>query len=34
LRRTRVGPFSADAAIPLTRLPDDGDLMARAILPL
>jgi tRNA pseudouridine55 synthase len=34
LRRTRVGPFSADAAIPLNRLPDDGDLMARAILPL
>jgi tRNA pseudouridine55 synthase len=34
LRRTRVGPFSADTAIPLNRLPDDGDLMARAILPL
>ena len=25
LRRTRVGPFSADAAIPLDRLPDDAD---------
>jgi len=34
LRRTRVGPFSADAAVPLDRLPDDADLMARAILPL
>jgi tRNA pseudouridine55 synthase len=34
LRRTRVGPFSIDAAIPLDRLPDDADLMARAILPL
>ncbi|HTZ68558.1 MAG TPA: tRNA pseudouridine(55) synthase TruB [Roseiarcus sp.] len=34
LRRTRVGPFSDDAAIPLDRLPDDADLMARAILPL
>jgi tRNA pseudouridine55 synthase len=34
LRRTRVGPFSVDAAIPLERLPDDADLMARAILPL
>ncbi|HXW20066.1 MAG TPA: tRNA pseudouridine(55) synthase TruB [Roseiarcus sp.] len=34
LRRTRVGPFSGDAAIPLDRLPDDADLMARAILPL
>ena len=34
LRRTRVGPFSVDAGIPLDRLPDDGDLMARAILPL
>jgi len=34
LRRTRVGPFSADAAIPLDRLPDDSDLMARAMLPL
>jgi tRNA pseudouridine55 synthase len=34
LRRTRVGPFSADAAVPLDRLPDDAELMARAILPL
>ena len=34
LRRTRVGPFSVDAAIPLDRLPDDAELMARAILPL
>jgi tRNA pseudouridine55 synthase len=34
LRRTRVGPFSADTGIPLGRLPDDVDLMARAMLPL
>jgi tRNA pseudouridine55 synthase len=34
LRRTRVGPFSADAGIPLDRLPEDAELMARAILPL
>ena len=34
LRRTRVGPFSADSAVPLDRLPDDPDLMARALLPL
>ena len=34
LRRTRVGPFSVDAGIPLDRLPDDADLMARALLPL
>jgi tRNA pseudouridine55 synthase len=34
LRRTRVGPFEADAAIPLDRLPDDTELMARAMLPL
>jgi len=34
LRRTRVGPFSADTAVPLDRLPDDVDLMARAMLPL
>ncbi len=34
LRRTRVGPFSADAAVPLDRLPDDAALMARAMLPL
>ena len=34
LRRTRVGPFSVEAGVPLDRLPDDADLMARAILPL
>jgi tRNA pseudouridine55 synthase len=34
LRRTRVGPFSADAAVPLDRLPDDASLMAHALLPL
>jgi tRNA pseudouridine55 synthase len=34
LRRTRVGPFSADVAIALDRLPDDAGLMARAILPV
>ena len=34
LRRTRVGPFSGDSAVPLDRLPDDADLMARALLPL
>jgi tRNA pseudouridine55 synthase len=34
LRRARVGPFPVDTAIPLDRLPDDVDLMARAILPL
>lgn len=34
LRRTRVGPFVADAAVPLDRLPDDANLMACAILPL
>jgi tRNA pseudouridine55 synthase len=34
LRRTRVGPFSVDSAIPLDRLPNDADLMARAIVPL
>ena len=34
LRRTRVGPFSADAAVALDRLPDDSELMARALLPL
>ena len=34
LRRTRVGPFDADLAVPLDRLPDDSELMARAILPL
>jgi tRNA pseudouridine55 synthase len=34
LRRTRVGPFSADAAVALDRLPDDAELMARALLPV
>ena len=34
LRRTRVGPFSADAAVGLDRLPDDAGLMARALLPV
>jgi len=34
LRRTRVGPFSADKAVPLDCLPDAADLMAHAILPL
>ncbi len=34
LRRTRVGPFSVDSAVALNRLPDDADLMARAVLPL
>jgi tRNA pseudouridine55 synthase len=34
LRRTRVGPFAAQAAVPLDRLPDDPGLMARAMLPL
>ncbi len=34
LRRTRVGPFSADAAVPLDLLPVEADLMARAMLPL
>jgi tRNA pseudouridine55 synthase len=34
LRRTRVGPFDAEAAIPLDRLPDDAKMMDRAILPL
>jgi tRNA pseudouridine55 synthase len=34
LRRTRVGPFSAESAVPLDRLPDDAELMARAMLPL
>jgi tRNA pseudouridine55 synthase len=34
LRRMRVGPFSADTATPLGRMPDDVDLMARAMLPL
>jgi tRNA pseudouridine55 synthase len=34
LRRTRVGPFSVDTGVPLDRLPEDADLMARAVLPL
>ncbi|HEY1454239.1 MAG TPA: tRNA pseudouridine(55) synthase TruB [Roseiarcus sp.] len=34
LRRTRVGPFSADAGVALDRLPDDPELMARALLPV
>ncbi len=34
LRRTRVGPFCADTGVPLDRLPDDAELMARAMLPL
>jgi tRNA pseudouridine55 synthase len=34
LRRTRVGPFFADAAVPLDRLPDDAVLMARALQPV
>ncbi len=34
LRRTRVGPFSVNSAVALDRLPDDADLMARALLPL
>jgi tRNA pseudouridine55 synthase len=34
LRRTRVGPFSAEDSVPLDRLPDDADLMAQAMLPL
>jgi tRNA pseudouridine55 synthase len=34
LRRTRVGPFDAGSAVPLDRLPDDGQLMAGAMLPI
>ena len=34
LRRTRVGPFSADTAVPLDLLPADAALKARAMLPL
>jgi tRNA pseudouridine55 synthase len=34
LRRTRVGPFSADESVPLDRLPNDAVLMARALLPV
>jgi tRNA pseudouridine55 synthase len=32
LRRTRVGPFSANVAVGLDRLADDADLRARALL--
>jgi tRNA pseudouridine55 synthase len=34
LRRTRVGPFSADEAVPLDRLPDDASFMPSALLPV
>ncbi len=34
LRRTRVGPFSADAAVPLDRLPGDVELMLHALQPV
>jgi tRNA pseudouridine55 synthase len=34
LRRTRVGPFEVESAVLLDRLPDNGELMARAMLPL
>jgi tRNA pseudouridine55 synthase len=34
LRRTRVGPFSADAAVPLDRLPSDVELMLHALQPV
>jgi tRNA pseudouridine55 synthase len=34
LRRSRVGPFVVEAAVPLDRLPEDAELMARAMLPL
>ena len=34
LRRTRVGPFSADTAVELDRLSDAAGLMARALLPV
>jgi tRNA pseudouridine55 synthase len=34
LRRTRVGPFSANESVPLDRLPNDAVLMARALLPV
>jgi len=34
LRRTRVGPFTADSAAPLDRLPHDAELMVHAMLPL
>jgi len=34
LKRTRVGPFDIERAIPLGALPDDAELMAHALLPL
>jgi tRNA pseudouridine55 synthase len=34
LRRTRVGPFSADAAVALDHLPDDIELMRDALQPV
>ncbi len=34
LRRTRVGPFDGETAVPLDSLPDDAELRARALLPL
>ena len=34
LRRTRVGPFSADVAVPLDRLPGDAELMLHALQPV
>jgi tRNA pseudouridine55 synthase len=34
LRRMRVGPFLIGSAVPLDRLPDDNELMARALLPV
>ena len=34
LRRTRVGPFSADSAVRLDRLPGDAELMPRALQPV
>jgi tRNA pseudouridine55 synthase len=34
LRRTRVGPFDVKSAVLLDRLPDDGQLMAGAMLPI
>jgi tRNA pseudouridine55 synthase len=34
LRRTRVGPFYADAAVPLDRLPGDGEFMLHALQPV
>jgi tRNA pseudouridine55 synthase len=34
LRRTRVGPFSAEAAVPLDRLPGDVEFMLHALQPV